>query len=197
MRTSSWRLYAPAFGDASTAPAFNVAWRRPSFSGAFGGSSPANDSAPSWWRAPAWRCDGSRTDPQPAKTAPEPTHEFTRAEAAALADAGIMPLVHYLKLADRNGWAGNQTPAAQAVEPTHSSHINGFARVQPLEKKRLQGRGSAKQIFSSIHRWEKAMSRSMRLPDIRLPSIGLLGAYFALATTFIFILMVVALAQTP
>lgn len=31
-------------------------------------------------------------------------HELSHAEAAALADAGVMPLADYLDLASRNGW---------------------------------------------------------------------------------------------
>lgn len=33
-----------------------------------------------------------------------PKYEFTRAEAKALADAGLMPLSHYIELAERHGW---------------------------------------------------------------------------------------------
>jgi hypothetical protein len=41
----------------------------------------------------------------PPKSAPARTaYQMTRAEAAALAEAGLMPLRDYLGLAERNGW---------------------------------------------------------------------------------------------
>lgn len=44
--------------------------------------------------------------------APKPVrHRLTHAEAAALAEAGVMPLRDYLELADRNGWVDTPSDA--------------------------------------------------------------------------------------
>jgi len=43
--------------------------------------------------------------PSRQRTESRVRREATQAEALALVDAGLMPLSHYMELAERNGWA--------------------------------------------------------------------------------------------
>jgi hypothetical protein len=156
--------------------------------------SPSNDSAPSWWRVSAR--SGEATRPITAQPSPRPTYEPSQAEAAALADAGLMPLSRYLELAERNQWVIASTQSAPPLEPLSASDVYDFARDPSQEKVRPRGRRSAKQTFSNLCQWGKTMSRSVRLPGVRVPNVALVGAYALLAMAFIFVLTVVAFAQT-
>jgi len=42
--------------------------------------------------------------PSRERTASRVRREATQADALALVDAGLMPLSHYMELAERNGW---------------------------------------------------------------------------------------------
>jgi hypothetical protein len=42
---------------------------------------------------------------QAKQTSSQPAHQLSHAEAAALAEAGLMPLDRYLVLVERHGWA--------------------------------------------------------------------------------------------
>jgi len=44
--------------------------------------------------------------PSPARSAPKrPRYELTWADAKALTEAGLMPVSHYIELAERHGWS--------------------------------------------------------------------------------------------
>lgn len=79
-----------------------VAWR---LAAAFRSAAPAvsNRVASAFQYAP------SRYAPSPASaalvSAATGKHELTRTEAAALTDAGLMPLADYLEMAARRGWS--------------------------------------------------------------------------------------------
>lgn len=55
------------------------------------------------------RLSVERGQPEGPRPAPLGEHDLSYTEAAALADAGLMPLEHYLDLAERNGWMSDKT----------------------------------------------------------------------------------------
>jgi sulfate transport system substrate-binding protein len=198
MRISSWNLAVAAFDNVACA----AMYRTPIIGETFGCRSPANDSNPAWHARS--ECSGAASQHviwrkeyacRRQEWGAPLARELTHAEAHALADAGLMPFSHYRELAQCNGWVGDVVATTQSQELVPVSEVSGFASIRPQEKVRLRGRPSVTQMFSSeIHR---VMSRPIRLSDtMQLPSVGLIGAYAALASTFLFILTVVAFAQT-
>jgi hypothetical protein len=140
------------------------------------------------------RSCGSREPVHSLQPPAQSAQTLSPAEAAALADAGLMPLTRYLDLAERNGWADGHAHSTQVTEHLNAATADAFAVL--LAEPRQQTVTTKRSFFSAHLRWEKPMSRSARSSSIPLPNIGLVAAYAALAAAFLFILTVVAFAQT-
>ena len=103
MTISSWILLPGAAALPLGGPVAFAAGPRPARFGGFSWADSLRSVRP---MTPAPRFYRPATPPAvPPKSAPAgAAHQMTRVEAAALAEAGLMPLRDYLELAERNGW---------------------------------------------------------------------------------------------